>query len=328
MPEYVGEFRVPSRRNTETGHARLIGFELEFTGLSLDQAAEALSRSLGGRTRTKSVAEREIEVEGLGRFTIELDWGYLKRKASAQERDRDEEWVEFLAQAAALVVPMEVVCPPVPLDRIEAVNPVVDSLRDAGARGTEDSILAAYGVHINAEIPCLDAATLFSYVRAFAVLQWWLVEAHDVDISRRISPYIDLYPEAYLREVLRPFSGGLEDILAMYLEHNPSRNHALDLLPILAEIDVRRVRGAVGEQKVNARPAFHYRLPNCHVERPNWSLAREWNRWWVVEELAARPKDLERLGREFLDAERPLLGVKRSAWVEHVGRWLRDHALA
>ena len=39
--------------------------------------------------------------------------------------------------------------------------------------GTEELLIAAYGVHVNTEIPRLDTEALFSYLRAFAVLQWW-----------------------------------------------------------------------------------------------------------------------------------------------------------
>ena len=205
---------------------------------------------------------------------------------------------------------------------------MVAALRDAGAVGTEESLLAAYGVHVNVELPRLDAETLNSYLVAFCLLQWWLLKAHEVDISRRVSFYIDLYSEAYVKAVLSRPSPTIDDIANDYLEHNATRNRALDLLPLLAEIDEDRVRKAVNDPRIKPRPALHYRLPNCHIEQPDWSLAGPWNIWWVVEKLAHRPDDLKQLRSQFLIAQRPVLGVSKDSWVEVIDRWLKDHALA
>ena len=38
---------------------------------------------------------------------------------------------------------------------------------------------------------------------------------------------------------------------------------------------------------MSARPTFHYRLPNCRVDEPDWRIAHEWNAWVTVEALAA-----------------------------------------
>ena len=306
----------------------MVGYELEFSGISLDQAAEAVQSALGGELTSVSYAQRVIQTSSFGEFIIELDWDYLKRKASDAGRgDGGSEWLEQLSQAAALLVPVEVVCPPIPLSNLAALTPMIRGLREAGAVGTEESLIAAYGVHINTEIPRLDADTLFAYLRAFAILQWWLIDAHKVDAARKVSPYIDLYPQAYLKRVLSKTGSTMDEIFTDYLEHNASRNRALDLLPMLAEINSDRVREVVDDTKVKARPTFHYRLPNCHIERPDWSLAGAWNTWCVVERLAAREDDLETLAGEFLDADRPILGVGRGHWVGFIDRWLKDRAL-
>jgi len=329
MPNHPTRFKSPSVTRKADGSPRTVGFELEFSGLTLERTVDALRSALGGKLQSKTAAQRVLHVDALGDFTVELDWDYLKRKAAEEaQQEEDDEWIEKLSEAAALLVPMEVVCPPVPMTDLESLNSMVGALREAGAVGTEESLLAAYGVHINTEIPCLDAATLFSYLKAFAVLQWWLVEAHEVDASRKISPYIDLYPETYVKRVLCASEPGMEEIFDAYLEYNASRNRALDLLPLLAEIDEDRVRRAVDDPKIKARPTFHYRLPNCDIERSDWSLTSSWNTWWVVEQLAHRPEDLGELSAAFLDADRPILGVSRKGWIEFVDRWLKNHALA
>ena len=329
MLKNTNDFDLPPRINKDDGTPRLVGFELEFSGISLDDAAKAVSTALGGELTSESPAERIIDTDAHGEFIIELDWAYLKQKASNTEReDEASEWVEQLSEAAALVVPVEVVCPPVPITELSVLEPMVRKLRDAGAIGTEESLIAAYGVHINPEIPGLDADTLFSYLRAFAILQWWLVDAHEIDFARKVSPYIDLYPEAYLKKVLSKRKSTMDEIFSDYLEFNASRNHALDMLPMLAEIDNERVLNTVQDSKIKARPTFHYRLPNCHIERPDWSLAGDWNVWCVLEQLADRPDELDALADEFLAADRPILGVGRNQWVGFIDQWLKDHALA
>ena len=152
--------------------------------------------------------------------------------------------------------------------------------------------------------------------------------AHEVDFARKVSPYVDLYPAAYLKQVLSRGAPSLDEIFDDYLAHNATRNRALDLLPLLAEIDEDRVRRAVDDPKIKARPAFHYRLPNCHIEREDWSLANAWNVWCVVENLAQRSDDLSDLGAAFLEADRPLIGVSRDDWVAFIDTWLKDRALA
>lgn len=322
-------FKTPPTVKRSDGEPRCVGFELEFTGLTLQQTSDQLQRALGGTIRHDSAAEHSLETDDLGTFNIELDWGYLKRKADqAQSEDEGHEWVDFLQKAATLVVPIEVVCPPIAVHDLSALDRMVEFLREAGAKGTEDSLIAAFGVHINPEIPSLDAPTLDRYLKAFALLQWWLVRAHQVDVSRKVTPFVDLYPEAYLKAVLEASQPDMDQIISAYLEHNATRNRALDMLPMLAEIDEKRVRAAVDDDNIKARPTFHYRLPNCMIETPGWSLASSWNLWWVVEQLAENPKHLASLGKELLDSSRLLLGVNRKKWVERMQQWLSDQGWA
>ena len=329
MSEANGSFRLPPVILKDDGAARRAGFELEFSGISLDQAAQALRLALGGQFLSRNAAGVVFAADSLGRFTVELDWTYLKIQAARAEGDRQgSEWTEMLSQAAALFVPVEVICPPIAVTELTVLDPLLTALRKAGAVGTEESLLSAYGVHINVEPPRLDAATIHAYLLAFSLLQWWLVEVQEVDMTRRLSPYVDLYPEAYLRLLCTRKAPDMNRVFDDYLEHNPSRNRAMDMLPLLAHIDEGRVRRAVSDIKVKARPAFHYRLPDCLIDDPDWSLASPWNVWCVVERLAASPGDLQALSRAFLAAERPILGVSRGDWVEYVDRWLADRALA
>ncbi len=201
----------------------------------------------------------------------------------------------------------------------------MQGLRQAGAQGTDNSLVAAFGVHINAEIASLDAHHINAYIKAFAMLQWWLVQAHDVNISRRLTPYIDLYPDAYLLEVAAAKAPSIDNIIDSYLQANPTRNRALDMLPMFAEIDSDRVKNVIDDPRIKARPTFHYRLPNCEIDKDNWSLAQPWNLWAVVEEVANSGEALNELCQLFVNSERIILGVDRNLWVERVDAWLKDH---
>jgi len=322
------DFSLAPRPKKDNGEDRRVGFELEFSGINLDQTVAVLESTLGAQVVSRSAAEVELEVEGLGRFNVEIDWGFLKRKAAESgEEHSEQDWLELLSQVAALLVPVEVVCPPIPMSRLAILSPVINGLREAGAVGTEETLVAAYGVHINTEIAGLDAEILSPYLQAFALLQWWLVDTQEIDPARRISPYIDLYPEAYLKQLLSRPKPTMDQIFDDYLEHNPTRNRALDLLPMLAEIDAARVGRIVDDPRIKARPAFHYRLPDCRIEHRDWSLQPAWNSWLAVEKLADREQDRGYLARRFFEADRPLIGVSRKGWVEFMDQWLHEHGL-
>jgi hypothetical protein len=302
-----------------------VGFELEFTGLSLSQASEAVIQALGGEIVKKHKALHVITVDDLGEFQVELDWNFLKKTA---EENPDADHVTLLRDAASLVVPIEVVCPPIAITALHRLDPMVSELRRAGAQGTDDSLLAAFGVHVNAALPALDADTIHRHIKAFSLLQWWLVRAHDVNFSRRITPYIDLYPEAYVKEIINTESPDISRVFDSYLKHNATRNRALDMLPLLAHIDEEKVKKAVDDERIKARPTFHYRLPNCAIDDAEWDLSQSWNLWVVVERLACQPDLMDQLGKDFIKASRPLFGINEQLWIERIDECIKSHALA
>ncbi len=318
------KYRQPPIVTKSDGEVRRVGIELEFSGLSLDRAAGCVQSALGGDAQISSAATRTI-VTPAGRFTVTIDWEYLIRRA-AEEADRGENarWLNELSDAAAVLVPIEVICPPIPLTELARLDALTEALREAGATGTGRSVLAAYGLHINVEPSALDVSTIHSYTEAFGLLQWWLVHAHSVDVTRRLSPYIALYPEQYVSELLLRKDASIDDLASHYLDHNASRNRALDLLPLLAEFDARQVRAAVDDPRIQARPALHYRLPNCEVDVAGWSVSQAWNLWCIVEELASRPEERRQLADSFRARLRPLIGLDHSSWREHTDTWLQE----
>ncbi|OIM99706.1 hypothetical protein BFR57_03840 [Idiomarina sp. MD25a] len=324
----INHFKSLQRPETDSGQLRTIGFEIEFNGLSVQQTLNVLQSHLKGQVDHISLAERSIQHEQLGTFHIELDWSYLKRIAREQPTSGTPEriWLEELHALAERMVPMEIVCPPMTLQQCECLFPIVEALREAGAKGTDESWIAAYGVHINPQVASEDSTDVLRYIQAFSLLQWWLFKALKVDTTRKLSPYIDKYPEAYIRQLCKQSEVSEGRLIDDYLRFNASRNRALDMLPLFAHCRPDTVSKAVGDAKVGARPTFHFRLPNCHIERPGWQLDNAWHGWWVVEQLANDIEALDYWKNAFLSADRPLVGVDESAWIDRISSWLHDRA--
>ena len=324
MDAYSSRLESLNALKNTAGKVRTVGFELEFSGITFRDTARVVCDTLNGKVTDETAAEVCVQTDH-GDFNIELDWDFLKT-AAANAGETVDELLHPLSKAAALLVPVEVVCPPLPVTSLTIMDDMVVALRKAGATGTEESLIAAYGVHINAELPALDAPTIHRYLRAFGLLQWWQIEANDVNLARRISPYIDLFEESYIKLLLTRDEPDIATLIDDYLEHNPTRNRALDMLPLFAEIDADRVRATVDDPKIKSRPTFHYRLPNCQIDDPQWSLNASWLRWCWVDQLANDDASLQALGKDFLTADRPLLGVDRGAWVKRIARWMENHA--
>jgi len=284
---------LPSRLHTASNGERRVGVELEFTGLTIERIGETLRQTLGGEIHPHSAYEYTVSDTPLGDFAIELDYAFLKERGRREgepglldEIERVSE--DMLGALAKRVVPFEIVGPPIAIGRLHELHPLIEALRVAGARGTSQSAIYAFGLHLNPELPDLETPTLVNYIRAFAVAFDWLRRVSEIDISRRVFPYIQPFTKTYVRQVCDPaYTPTRTAMIDDYLAENASRNRALDMLPVFAHLDEARVRAAVSDGLVNARPTLHYRLPNCEIEQPGWDLHPAWDHWCVIEELAA-----------------------------------------
>jgi len=155
------------------------------------------------------------------------------------------------------------------------------------------------------------------------VLSPWLRAEIGVDPARRVLPFIGHFPDAYVRLVIDPgYAPDLGTLIDDYLEHNPTRNRELDLLPLFAHLDPGRVERALPDAHVKARPTFHYRLPNSRIDDPAWGgVIEEWNRWLEVERLAADPARLEEACTAY---RRHLDRSPLADWVEQARAWLKS----
>ena len=69
-------FKTPSVTLTGNGSLRRVGFELEFSGLTLDETVNTVQSSLGGNLGVKNAAEQLIHVASMGDFNVEIDWDF------------------------------------------------------------------------------------------------------------------------------------------------------------------------------------------------------------------------------------------------------------
>ena len=307
MPE-INAYALPPLECTEDGGLRRIGVELEFAGLELAEAARLVAATFDGAVERVSDYEHKVHTDELGAFNVELDFEYLKARGRSESpeteslvADIDQIAVDAVASVARHIVPVEVVTPPIPLDRLAEVDELVAALRLAGVRGTGHSPIYAFGLHLNPEMPALDAGTLLAYTQSYLCLHDWLVERESVDLSRRITPYINAFPSEYIALTLEPaYAPDAQQFTDDYLAWNADRNRALDLLPLLAHLDEDRVRRAIDDPRIKSRPALHYRLPNCEIDVDDWGVRSAWRNWLVVEHYAADAPERKALCAAYL----------------------------
>ncbi|HSO83911.1 amidoligase family protein [Thiocapsa sp.] len=283
----------PWLENAE-GKMRRVGVELEMSGLGIDALAECVAGFFGLEIRSRGRYERVLEGDSAGDWVVELDYDLLKRlgrEAHAEDTLEGEMALAAegaLAWAAEAIVPVEVVGPPLPLDRLGEVEGLIVRLREAGAKGTSDSLVNAFGMQFNPEVPDTYPDTITAYVKAFLCLSDWLVARADINLARRVTSYVDPFPQVYTRKVIAPdYRPDLSMLIDDYLADNPTRNRMLDMLPLFLFLDEERVRKVTDDPLVKPRPTFHYRLPDCEIHKPNWGLYLAWNDWVEVERLAA-----------------------------------------
>lgn len=296
----------PSQQQNNDGEERKVGIEIEFGNLQLQQATDVLINFLKQRCEeceqsAKGRYEHVISGDSAGDWIIEFDYDYLKKIGREELQDNWRDSAEkSLAWVAEAVVPVEIVSPPLPLSRISEVEELLADLRKAGAKGSSDSLAYAFGLQLNPELPKLDADTITAHLKSFLCLYDWLLKEIDPDISRRVSNYIDPFPKEYLELILNSgYWPSLETLIDDYLRHNPTRNRALDMLPLFRHLDEQRVLEKVNDNLIKARPTFHYRLPGCEVHRNDWGLFSVWNNWVRVEQLAENRELLNDVSEEY-----------------------------
>lgn len=297
-------FLQPPFPRTGSGATRRVGIEVEFAGLGAEAAVRALATRFGGTIRERDAHAFVLEASTLGDITVELDTRYAHpESARALLGSIGATLAPLIGAASGFFVPCEFMAV-VPLDRLGEIDEAVAVLRAAGARGTQDSAVYAFGLHLNPELPDLEAPTVAAFVKAFALLDPWLRRQVAPDSTRALLGFAEPFPEPYIRLVVAPaYWPDLDRFVDDYLAFNPTRNRDLDVLPLLAYLRQERVRAALPAEKIRERPTLHYRLPDARVSDPGWSIAPDWNRWVAVERLAAGRARLDAVGQAYLAFE-------------------------
>ncbi|MCA9646318.1 MAG: amidoligase family protein [Polyangiaceae bacterium] len=290
------QYLSPPRRLNPQGNERRLGLEFEFVGVSLEQAADVVRDVFGGEARRETEFHWVVDSPELGEFSVECDAKFLKEKQyedaasrlglelSEEEKSR---FAELVLEYSDRVVPNEIVTPPLPLQRIG----MADELNRRFAKAMEGSPLsvAPCGLHINVEVASFETAWILAVMRAYAQSYERIVSDSEVSLLRRVFPYIKPYPALYVAQLEDPeYKPDQWTLIEDYARLVGTRNMGLDVLPLFGYLsgDQLERHDHLEHELIKPRPAFHYRLPNCRLGDPDWSVAQEWNRWVSIERIA------------------------------------------
>ena len=296
---------------------RHLGLELEFAGLTEEEAAKAFADAVGAAAEEDGERRWIIRSAEFGDCEVYLDTRFDDKVAALGHA------AEHLMRE---VVPVELVTEPFDPRHLPLFGDGTAALRTAGAIGSRDGIFLGFGLHLNIEIAETTADHLGRVLTAYALLEEHLRASDPIDVSRRVLPFVQPYPDSLVDALAHGWPRDLDALIDLYLEHAPTRDHGLDMLPIFKGIDKAKVEAAVhGLTAVKPRPAYHFRLPDCRIDEDGWSVMHAWDSWNMVEAVAADDLLLSALCAARLDwADRPALG--RKPWHKDVAMILEGHS--
>lgn len=313
----MSDFEALPWHDDHAGKPRRVGVEMEMAGIDTARIAAEVVDAVGGHFESESAFSGTVRDTEFGDFGVELDadvltsrryLGSLKAVGIEIEPGQLRNNLEnVLSRVAGLVVPHELVCPPVEVAALGRIDEIRAGLCRAGAKGTQSSALYAFGLQFNVDIAECSGPHLLSVLRAFFLLFEEICEREEIDFARKLTPFVQRFPEDFVAHVLDPdYDPDLDTLIDDYLSFTPTRNRPLDLLPLFAWIDRERVMSVPVEKNlIKPRPTWHYRVPNCLIDDPDWSLRDPWREWVAIEKMAADSDQLE-------SAARSRLG--RSSW--------------
>lgn len=332
------EFNRPPVLHNAEGNVRTAGFELEFANVDIDKSIQIIQELYGGEVHKKHRFNQDVKNTALGDFSVMIDIRLLNEKSyqkvlekfnvNLQDFQFGENNLEYEVESTmenmlSKVIPYEITTPPVPVTDVHQFDKLRLALHENNATGTKSSLTNAFATHINMEIPSTNTETILRYMRAFFLLYPWIFRKSEVDIARRVSTFISPFPAKYAEMVVNPYyQPDLETLIDEYHVYNPDRNRPLDMYPLFAYLREEQIHNFPDLGKVNARPTFHYRLPNSLINQEDWSLAHVWNYWILIEELANDKKRLQEMSDEYLSLRRSTLMGFENKWTKKTEKWL------
>ncbi len=326
------DIQHPPIKVNKQGGLRRVGLEIEYSGVPLEESAEIIAATFGGKPEEVTRSHFKVETPEYGEFAVKLDVSFMQRlsEEAAQKRRENQGEPSFEIMAESVLgtivstwMPNEIVTPPLPVDRIGDMQKICAELARRGGKGTGASPVYAFGMHINPEMPDIAPSRLRDYIAAFILLQEWLKQRTQMDLTRQFTTYARLFANDYAQIMLYPgYAPDFDTLVDDYLLYNPTRNRALDMLPMFAWFDEEKIQIKVGDARVRKRPTFHYRLPNCDLDMPAWSIAREWDLWLEVEKLAEDADKLRRMSAAYLSWYDSALERMLGSWAEQTNPWI------
>ncbi|WP_162925694.1 amidoligase family protein [Isoalcanivorax indicus] len=319
---------TPARTQTADGKTRRVGVEIELSGMTFDELVGHVSDFFNADAREESRYVHVVDAEQ-GPFKVELDSDPIKDlefdtgELPDMLSDVANVALDLVDAAAERVVPLEIVGPPLALDALPEIEALCNRLRERGAKGSRHALHYAFGLQLNPELPNLEADTLLGYLRAFSLCYDWLKTRQQLDISRKFTTYIGPWPDEYVRLInAADYQPDLDQLIDDYLKHNPTRNRALDMMPLFAHLDEDRVRQVVDDPRIKPRPTLHYRLPDCDIDNPGWSFSHVWNDWVRVDDLAADRERLAAMADGWRSHHEGRLAKLVTRWEQETASWL------
>ena len=291
-----GHFLHLPPHDGQASGARRVGVEVEFAGLSVTETAAIIAGAWGGQASPEGSRDLVIAGGRLGKVKVELDISLAKK------------WAEDMAaRALGDLVPVEIITAPLRQDQLAECETLLQRLERKGALGTQAKLGYGFGVHLNPELPPSGPEAFIAIARAYGLLEHWLRQSAPLDHARRVLPFVNPWPDALIDALARQADWDMAAFAQTYAELAPARGFGLDLLPALEDACPQALAALPEDQLKGGRPTFHYRLPESRIGDAEWSLAYEWNRWVLVEQVATDPA---------------LLAALAEAWLQHRDRMI------
>lgn len=148
-----------------------------------------------------------------------------------------------------------------------------------------------------------------------------LSEHEQVDITRHLTGHAAAFESNYIALVTcENYWPDRVQLIKDYLAYNCTRNRSLDLLPLFSYLDKQLVLQSIDDGRIQARPTFHYRLPNSDIDNSSWSLSHAWLGWLKVEELALNEHKLQRICSAYQDTQQKFQLPMNKRWQKFTQR--------
>ena len=334
------DFKKPKITHNKHNEVRKVGIELEFSKVDLHLLVHIIKSSFGGEHKIINQYYHEINGTEIGDFSVKVDSRLLTQKTYKKAFDKagisfnelnekihlEEAIDRVIETVGSFIIPYEINFPPVSIYDLHNIEIIREKLYKNDLKGTSSHIKNAFATHINAEAPDFTIHSILNYLRAFILYYPWLIKTSDIDITRKLTPYINPFPQEYNLMVLdKDYNPSMDQMMKDYHRYSPDRNRPLDLYPLFVYINENSLDYFEDIANVKARPTYHYRLPNSEVDKPLWSIALEWNKWVKIEDLAAEEDQINYLSSAYRKLERISFFGFNNKWKKFIDRWENTH---